>query len=103
LGYRGGISQAGGLDQNGIEPILALHQPTENTEEIAAHGAANAAVVHFKDFLVGLNDQLVINAHFAKLIFNHGNFFAVLLRENAIEESGFSGAEEASEDRDGNA
>ena len=103
LGHRGGISEAGGLDENGIEPILALHQPTENTEEIAAYGAANAAVIHFENFLVRLNDQLVVDAHFTELIFNHRNFFAVLLRKNTIEQSGFSGAEEASENRDGNA
>jgi hypothetical protein len=31
----------------------SFHQPAENADQIAAHGAADASVVHFEDFLVG--------------------------------------------------
>jgi hypothetical protein len=55
-----------------------------------------------KDFLVGLDDQLVVHADFAEFIFDHGDAAAVLFGEDAVEQRGLAGSEEASEDGDGN-
>jgi hypothetical protein len=55
-----------------------------------------------KSLLVGLDDELVVHADLAELILDDGDLFAVLLGEDAVEEGGFAGAEEAGEDSDGN-
>ena len=97
-----GIGEAGGLDENAVELVLALHETAEDADEIAADGAADAAVVHLEELFVGLDDELVIYADLAEFVFDDGEFLAVLLGEDAIEERGFAGAEETSEDGDGN-
>ena len=101
LGDGGGVGEAGGLDEDGVEPVLALHQPGEDAEEIAADGAADAAIVHLEDLLVGLDDELVVHADLAELVLDDGDLLAVLLREDAVEQGGLAGAEEAGEDGDG--
>jgi hypothetical protein len=53
LRHRRRIGEARGLDDDGVELALALHQPFDDADEVAAHGAADAAVVHLEDFLVG--------------------------------------------------
>ena len=94
------VGKAGGLDQDVVKFILPLHEIAEDANEVAANGAANAAVVHFKKFLVGIDDQLVVNTHLTEFILDDGNFESVLLGENAVEKRGFSGSEEAGENRD---
>ncbi len=103
LGDGAGIGEAGGLDEDAVEAVFAFHQATEDADEVAAHAATDAAVVHFEEFFVALDDELVVHADFAKFILDYGEFFAVLLSEDAIKEGGFAGAEEAGEngDRDG--
>src|SRR5258708_36093364 len=59
LGDGRGVGEAGGLDEDGVEPVLALHEPAEDAEKVAADSAADAAVVHLEDFLVRLDDELV--------------------------------------------
>ena len=97
----GRIGEAGGLDDDGVELSLALHQPVEDADQVAAHGAADAAVVHLEHFLVGADDELVVDADLAELVDDHGIFLAVLLGEDAVEEGGLAGAEIACEDGDG--
>jgi len=53
-------------------------QEGEDADEIAADGAADAAVVHLEEFFVGLDDELVVDADLAELVFDHGDFLAVL-------------------------
>ena len=48
----------------------------------AAHGAADAAVVHLDNLLVAvLHQQLVVDAGFSELVFDHGDALAVLFLE----------------------
>ena len=96
------VGEAGGLDEDGVEAVLAFHQPAEDAEEVAAHGAADAAVVHLEDFLVTLDDELVVHAHLAELVLDDGDLPAVLFGQDAVEQGGLAGAEEAGEDSDGN-
>ena len=97
------VGEAGGLDEHAVEPVLALEQPAEDAEQIAAHGAAEAAVVHGEDLLVGLDDELVVDADLAELVLDDGDLAAVLLGEDAVQQRRLAGAEEAGEHGDGNA
>ncbi len=94
------VGKAGGLNEDMVKFILPLHEIAEDANEVAANGAANAAVVHFKKFLVGIDDQLVINTHLAEFILDDGDFESVLLGENTVQQRGFSSSEEAGENRD---
>ena len=80
-----GIGQAGRLDEHGVEAVLAFHQVAENADEVAAHGAADAAVVHLEDLLVRADDEFVVDADLAEFIFDDGDAFAVLLGEDTVE------------------
>ena len=81
----------------------ALHEVAENADEIAAHRAANAAVVHLEEFFLRVDDEFVINADLSEFIFDHGDAQAVLFGEDAVEQSGFPCSEKAGENGDRNA
>ena len=102
LGDGTGVGEAGGFDENAVESVLALHESTEHANEIAANAAADATVVHFEELFIALDDELVIDTDFAEFVFDDGEFLPVLLRENAIEQSGFAGAKKAGEHGNGN-
>ena len=97
------VCEPGGFDQDAVERVLALEEAAEDADQVAAHGAADAAVIHLEQFLVAGDDELVVDADLAEFVFDHGEFFAVVFREDAIEEGGFAGAEKTGEDGDGNA
>ena len=50
---RGGVGQAGRFDEDVVELVLAFEEFAEDADEVAAHGAADAAVVHLEDFFLG--------------------------------------------------
>jgi hypothetical protein len=81
LRHRAGIGEAGGLDQDAVELVLALHQAFDDADQVAAHGAADAAVVHLEDFLVGIDHEVVVDAELAELVDDDGVFLAVLLAQ----------------------
>ena len=56
---RAGVGHAGGLDQDVVELVAALHEVAEDADQVAAHRAADAAVVHLEDLLLGADDELV--------------------------------------------
>ena len=101
LRHRRRIGEAGRLDDDRVELALALHQAVDDADEVAAHGAADAAVVHLEDFLVGADDEVVVDADLAELVDDDGVALAVLLGEDAVEERGLAGAEIAGEHGDG--
>ena len=84
-----------------VEPALALHQALDDADQVAAHRAADAAVVHLVDLLVGLDDEVVVDADLAELVDDDGVALAVVLGEDAVEERGLAGAEIAGEHGDG--
>jgi hypothetical protein len=55
----------------------ALHQVAEDADQVAAHRAAEAAVVHLEDLFLGVDDQLLVNADLPELVLDHGNALAV--------------------------
>ena len=101
LRHRRGVGEAGGLDDDGVELALASHEPVDDAHQVAAHGAADAAVVHLEHFLVGVDHQLVVDADLAEFVDDDGVFLAVRLGQNAVEQRGLAGAEIAGEHGDG--
>ena len=101
LRHRRGIGEASGLDDDGVELTLPPHQSLDDADQVAAHGAADAAVVHLEHFLVGADDQLVVDADLAELVDDHGVFLAVRLGEDAVEQGGLAGAEIAGQHGNG--
>ena len=95
LRHRARVGQAGGLDQDAVELVLALHQAFEDADEVAAHGAADAAVVHLEHFLVGVHHEVVVDAELAELVLDDGDVLAVLLAQDAVQQRGLAGAEKA--------
>ena len=96
------IGEAGRLDDDRVEPALALHQPLDDADQVAAHGAADAAVVHLEHFLVGADDEFVVDADLAELVDDDGVALAVRLGEDAVQQRRLAGAEIAGQHGDGN-
>ena len=71
------VGEARRLDDDRVEAPLALHQTFHDADEVAAHGAADAAVVHLKYFLVGADDEVVVDADLAELVDDDGVALAV--------------------------
>ena len=102
LRHRTGVGHAGGLDDDALEIELlrlALRlQFAQDAHQVAAHGAADAAVVHLDDLLARvLHQQLVVDAGLAELVFDDGDAPAVLLLEYAVQERGLAAAQKAGE------
>ncbi len=96
-----GIGETGRLDEDVIELIPALHQIAQDADQIAADGAADAAVVHFKELFFGVDHEFMIDADLAELVLDHGDAQAMIFGENAVEESGFASAEVSGENGHG--
>ena len=87
LRHRGGIGEAGGLDDDAVELVAPLHQAADDADQVAAHGATDAAVVHLEHFLIAVHDEVVINAEFTELVDHHGVFptvFSVRMRLSKV-------------------
>ena len=68
-----GIGEAGGFDEDVVELALAaFHQVAEDADQVAADGAADAAVVHLEDFFLGADDEVLIDADLAELVLDDG-------------------------------
>src|SRR6185503_10771761 len=78
------------LDDHAVELEAAgaalLLERAEDADQVAAHRAADAAVVHLHDLLVGLLDDL--------------DLLAVILLQDAVEERGLAAAEKPGQDGD---
>ena len=102
LRHRAGVGHAGGFDDDALEVELvrlALRpQLAQDAHQVAAHGAADAAVVHLDDLLARvLHQQLVVDAGLAELVFDDGDAAAVLLLEDAVQQRGLAAAQKAGE------
>ena len=95
LRYRAGVSQACGLDHYALEVEQAFalfsSQKLQGGAQVFTDGAAHAAIVHLNDLLVGVRDQnFVVDVFFTELVFNDGNFLAMGLGQDALEQGGFA-------------
>ena len=74
------------LDQDSVETATPEHQAFDDADEIAAHRATDAAIIHLEDLLVAVDDEIVIDPHFAELIAdNNGVALAMVLAQHAVE------------------
>lgn len=98
---RARVRHAGGFDNDVIELVTALQQLSENTQQIATYGAADAAIVGLEDFFFGTDYQLVIHTDLTEFVFDDRDALAVVLREDAIEKGGLSRPQKSRQDGDG--
>jgi hypothetical protein len=94
------IGQAGGLDQDRVKAVASFSQLRQYPNQIATYRAADAAVTGFKDFLVGTDHQFVIHTDFAEFVLDHSNAFAMVLRQNAVDQRRLAGTEKSRQHRD---
>ena len=100
---RTGVGHARGLDDDVVEAVAALQQLAQDAQQVAAHRAADAAVVGLEDLLLGADDELVVDPDLAELVLDDGDALAVLLGEDAVEQGRLARPEEAREHGDGDA
>ena len=105
LRHRSGIGQAGRLDDHPVEHQLALAtllgQLLQGGTQILADGAADAAIAHLDDLLLGVRHQdVVVDVLLTELVFDHGNLQAMGLGQHALEQRGLARAQKAGEDGD---
>ena len=96
-----GAFQSRGLDDDAVELVAAAHQAADDADQVAAHRAADAAVVHLEHLLVAVHDEVVVDAEFAELVDDDRVFLAVVLAQDPVEQRGLAGAEVAGQHGDG--
>jgi hypothetical protein len=72
-----------------IETITLLEQLAKDTNQIATNSAANTAVIHLKDLLLGgelVLDQSIIDANFAKFVLDDSDALAVILSQDIVQQ-----------------
>jgi hypothetical protein len=82
------VGHARSFNQNVVELVPPLHQVTENADEVASDGTADAPVVHLEYLFVGVDNQRLIDSDLAKLVLDDGDALAMVLREDSVQERG---------------
>ena len=95
LRHRSGICESGGLQHDAVEAVTPPRQVAQYADQVAAHRAADAAVVHLENFFVGVDHQILVDADLAELILDDCNAQAMTLAEDAVEQGGLAAAKEA--------
>ena len=103
LRHGAGIGQARRFDDDAVEcqqaGVALARQFRQAHDQVAAHGAADAAVVHLDDVLVAiLHQDFIVDVFLAKLVLDHGDAHAMVFLQYAVEQGGFAGTEETGED-----
>ena len=101
-----GIGQTGGLDHDAVktqQTFAALgREQLQGDAQIFPNGAANAAIAHLNDLLLGVRDQdVVVDVFFAKFVLNDSDFLAMGLCQHALQERGFARTQKAGQDGGG--
>src|ERR1700691_5117047 len=95
LCHRSRIGEAGGLQNDSVEFIAAGDQISQDADQVAAHGAADAPIVHLEDLFLGIDHQFLIDADVAELILDHGDALAMAFSEDAVQQRGLARAQES--------
>jgi hypothetical protein len=74
---------------------LRFIRPRKNADQIAAHGAADAAVIHLEDLFVGVDHQFVVDARLAEFVDDNGVLLAMRFGQDAVEKRGLASTEKA--------
>nr|ART89891.1 hypothetical protein [uncultured bacterium] len=104
LRHRARVGDAGGFDDHAVEfdlaGVAARHQVRQGGYQVAADGAADAAVAHLHDLFASvLDENFVVDVFFAEFVFDHGNLHAVRFVQDALEQRGLAATEKAGQDR----
>ncbi len=78
LSHRTRVSQTCCLDHDIVKLIPALHEITQDAQQIATHRAADAAVIHLENLFVRLDNQLVVHPHFSEFVFDNSDPLSVV-------------------------
>ena len=102
---RHGIGKAGGFDYHTTEgwdllQIAAPIQIAQGHHQIAAYGAAQAAIAQFKDVLGQIRHHQMIDADFAEFVDDDSGVFESALRQQPRQERGLAAAQEAGQQCD---
>mmetsp|Transcript_10819 Transcript_10819/g.23317 ORF Transcript_10819/g.23317 Transcript_10819/m.23317 type:complete len:334 (+) Transcript_10819:3-1004(+) len=98
LRHRSRVRQPGGLDDHAVQLRAfqggLLQDTPESLDEITAHGAADAAVVHFDDLLctqaLAACDELIVNADLAKLVLDDRIPLGMRLSQDMVQQGGLA-------------
>ncbi|MNQ86837.1 hypothetical protein D3C85_1020390 [compost metagenome] len=97
------IRHSAGLDHDVLRPILpVVQQAAELFNEITLHSAADAAVGQADGGLGLADDQLAIDIDGTEVVDHHRHAQAVVAGEDAVQQGGLAGAEEAGHQGHGN-
>ncbi|ENN87451.1 hypothetical protein RHSP_28281 [Rhizobium freirei PRF 81] len=102
LGDGNRIGKARRFDDDAVKAAGTAHQALDHADEVAANRAADAAIVHFVDFFVRLDDEVVVDADLAEFVDDDGVFLAMVFGKDTVEQRRLSGTEIAGENGDGN-
>ena len=99
--HRRRIGEAGGFQQHAAEgaaPIVEIaQQRLQRVDQIAAHGAAQAARLQQHHVVADIFHQQVIERDVAEFVDDDGGLAQRLVLEQAVEQRGLAGAEKAGE------
>ena len=105
-GHRKRLGDAGALDQQVIEAAL-LGQPAHLDQQVVAQRAADAAVGHLDQLLLGLAEvcatvahEVRVDVHLGHVVDDHRDAAALAIVEHVVEKRGLPGPEEARQDGD---
>ena len=97
LRHGAGVGQTRGFDDDALkvqQPFALFgRQHLQGGTQIFPNGAADAAIAHLNDLLLGFAHQNIgIDIFFAEFIFNHRDFLTVGFTQNPLEQGGFARA-----------
>ena len=100
----GRVGDARGFDQDAVEAErrATLQQALDRGEEVPARRAADAAGGQHQHVAVHRLDQEVVDAHLAELVDDHGRAGEGRVGEQAVQQRGLAGPEEAGQHAHGN-
>ena len=105
LQHRAGVGQARGLDHHMVEGgdlagLAGVVEAVQGADQVAEHGAAQAAVLQHHDGVVAGRGQGVVEPDLAELVDDHGGARHGRVAQGAVEQRGLAAAEEAGQHRD---
>ena len=86
------------FNEDVVELVATLHQCPENSNQVSAHGATDAPIVHFKDFFFSIDDQCIVNTDLTEFVFDHSDSLTVILTQDVVHERGLATSQEPRHD-----
>src|SRR5690606_6986295 len=86
-------------DDDRVELGVPGEKAVQRAHEIAADRAAHAAVAHLEQLLIGLDDEIAVDAGLAELVDDDRIAAAMILRQDAVQQRRLAGPEIAGQPR----